>query len=280
MSRRQIPLDRAQAFGDFLSRRLLRLPPRPEPAAPPPAGALRVASYNVHKCVGTDKRFDPGRIGAVIRELDADVLALQEADRRFGRRDGLLDMASLEGETGLRLMPLAMAAQGHGWHGNALLARNARLIDARRMRLPGGEPRGAVMVEMELPAGRLRVIGAHLGLLRRHRAQQVVALLEYLAEADEMPTLLLGDFNEWRPGVRSSLRPLEREFGQLDGGPPTFPSRLPVFGLDRILCRPQGVLSHLAAHASPLARIASDHLPLTARLDLAAAGTAAMAAAA
>ena len=280
MSRRQLPRDRAQAFGDFLSRRLLRLPPRPEAAAPPPEGALRIASYNVHKCVGTDKRFDPARIAAVIRELDADVLALQEADRRFGRRDGLLDTALLESETGLKMMPLAMAAQGHGWHGNALLARNARLLDARRMRLPGGEPRGAVMVEMELPAGRLRVIGAHLGLLRRHRSQQVAALLEYLAEADDMPTVLLGDFNEWRPGLRSSLRPLEREFGELDSGPATFPSRLPGFGLDRILCRPASLLTHLAAHASPLARVASDHLPLTARLDLAAAQRGAMAAAA
>ncbi len=280
MSRRQFTSDRAQAFTDFLTRRLLRLPQRSVHTTEAPPGALRIASYNVHKCVGTDNRFDPARIAAVIRELDADVLALQEADRRFGRREGLLDTAALERETGLTMMPLAMSRGGHGWHGNALLARNARMIEARRLRLPGGEPRGAVLVEMELPAGRLRVVAAHLGLLRRHRAQQVNALLESIAEADDTPILLLGDLNEWRPGPRSSLRALERDFGSVDAGPPTFPSRLPVLSLDRILCRPHGLLSNLAAHHSPLARIASDHLPLTARLDLATARAGTMAVAA
>ena len=280
MSRRQFPSDRAQAFTDFLARRLLRVPPRPAQAGEAPPHALRIASYNLHKCVGTDNRFDPGRIASVIRELDADILALQEADRRFGRREGLLDMAALRRDTGLEMMPLAMARGGHGWHGNALLARNARMVEARRLRLPGGEPRGAVMVELEFPSGRVRVVAAHLGLLRRHRAQQVNALLESIAEADDTPILLLGDLNEWRPGPRSSLRALEREFGPVDAGPPTFPSRLPVFSLDRILCRPTGLLGGLAAHESPLSRVASDHLPLTAHLDLAAARPAALAAAA
>jgi endonuclease/exonuclease/phosphatase family metal-dependent hydrolase len=280
MSRRQFTLDRTQAFPDMLVRRLLRIPPREAPPAPPPAGALRIATYNVHKCVGTDKRFDPDRIAAVIRELDADVLALQEADRRFGRREGLLDTAALERDTGLRLVPLAMARGGHGWHGNALLVRDARMVQAHRLRLPGGEPRGAAMVELELRETRLRVVTAHLGLLRRHRAQQVAALLEQLAEVDDVPTLLLGDLNEWRPGARSSLRALDRDFGPVDAGPPTFPSRLPILSLDRILCRPQGLLSGLAAHESALSRVASDHLPLTARLDLTAARPAAVAAAA
>lgn len=280
MSRRQITVDRARATSDLLIRRLLRVPPSPPQTAPAPPGALRIATYNVHKCVGTDNRFEPDRIAAVIRELDADVLALQEADRRFGRREGLLDMAPLERDTGLRLVPLAMAAGGHGWHGNALLVRDARMVEAYRLRLPGGEPRGAVLVELETPKGRLRVVTAHLGLLRRHRAQQIAHLLERLAEADDTPTLLLGDLNEWRPGPRSSLRALDRDFGPVDIGPPTFPSRLPILSLDRILCRPQGLLSGLAAHQTPLARVASDHLPLTAQLDLAAARPAAMAAAA
>lgn len=279
MSRRQITTGRARATSDILIRRLLRMPaPQPQPPAPP--DALRIATYNVHKCVGTDNRFDPDRIAAVIGELGADVLALQEADRRFGRREGLLDAAALERDTGLRLVPLAMAAGGHGWHGNALLVRDARMVEAYRLRLPGGEPRGAVLVDLDTPKGRLRVVTAHLGLLRRHRAQQIAHLLERLADADDTPTLLLGDLNEWRPGSRSSLRALDRDFGPVDVAPPTFPSRLPILSLDRILCRPQGLLSGLAAHQTPLARVASDHLPLTARLDLAAARPAAMAAAA
>ena len=274
------PSDRAPALPRLLAELRSRLRPGPLLWHPTVSGSVTVATYNVHKCVGTDKRFDPDRIAAVIRELDADVLALQEADRRFGRREGLLDMAALERGTGLRLMPLGMAAGGHGWHGNALLVRDARMVEARRLRLPGGEPRGAVMVELELPKGRLRVVTAHLGLLRRHRAQQVAALLERLADADDTPTLLLGDLNEWRPGPRSSLRALDADFGPVDTGPPTFPSRLPILSLDRILCRPQGLLSGLAAHQTPLARVASDHLPLTGRLDLAAAQEAGMSVAA
>src|SRR5688572_30013769 len=87
---------------------------------------LVVASYNIHKCVGTDGRFDPTRIAAVIAELDADVVAIQEADKRFGRRQGLLDLAALEG-TGLRLVPTSEASDGHGWHGNALLLKRGEV---------------------------------------------------------------------------------------------------------------------------------------------------------
>lgn len=238
---------------------------------PVPAGAITVASYNVHKCVGTDKRFDPERVAAVIAELDADILALQEADRRFGRRHGLLDLAALERATGLSLLPFSLEPDGHGWRGNALLVRNARALRLRRVVLPGGEPRGAVIADLDLPAGRLRVVAAHLGLLRRHRARQAEAILSILsaqAEADDIPTVMLGDLNEWRLGPRSSLRSLDMAFSDSRPGPATFPSRRPVLPLDRILGRPRGLVRAIAPHDTALARIASDHLPITARLDL------------
>lgn len=240
-----------------------------------PEGCITAASYNVHKCVGMDKRFDPNRIISVIAELNADVLALQEADRRFGQRIGLLDAAALEKRTGLTVLPVADTPGGHGWHGNALLVREGRLLRLRRIDLPGAEPRGALVAELKLPAGRIRVIAAHLGLMRRHRAMQAATLLEVIAEGDRrahtpMPTLLMGDLNEWRPGVPSSLVALERIFGSLAGGAPSFPSRLPFLALDRILGT-QGIVSAVEAHSTPLARLASDHLPLKARVDLAAA---------
>lgn len=241
-----------------------------------PEGCITVASYNVHKCVGVDKRFDPSRIIGVIAELNADVVALQEADRRFGQRVGLLDAAALEKRTGLTLLPVADTPGGHGWHGNALLVREGRLLRLRRIDLPGAEPRGALVAELKLPGGRLRVIAAHLGLMRRHRAMQAATLLEAIAEGDRrahtpMPTLLMGDLNEWRPGVPSSLVALERVFGPLTSGAPSFPSRLPFLALDRILGTPQGIVAGVEAHSTPLARLASDHLPLKARVDLSAA---------
>ena len=241
--------------------------PRPDPD-PVPEQVLTIASYNVHKCVGTDKRFDPARVAEVIGELGADIIALQEADRRFGARTGLLDLVALHRRTGLRLIPLSVEPRGPGGHGNALLVRDGRATRIERMALPGGEPRGAVVAELALPHGSLRVVAAHFGLLRRHRALQVGAILAHLARADDMPTIILGDMNEWRPGRRSSLQAFSGSFDPAHPGPATFPSRHPILPLDRILGRPRGLVRAPAAHDTPLARIASDHLPLVARLDL------------
>lgn len=259
----------------------------PAPACPiedgpesAPGPRLTVASYNVHKCVGTDGRFMPERIAEVVGELGADVVALQEADRRFGRRSGLLDPQVLERKTGLVPLPASDLPDGLGWHGNALLVRPDMLpARLRRLSLPGAEPRGAVIAELALPGGSLRVVAAHLGLLRRCRARQAAAILEAIAEGDAMPTLLLGDLNEWRPRA-APLRALEPVFGTAPLGPASFPARLPVLALDRILGWPSGIVGNVEVHESALARIASDHLPLKASIALSAGLSSAPAAAA
>lgn len=245
----------------------------PAPTAPacPTPGALRVASWNLHKCVGGDGRFDPARSVAVIAEFEADIVALQEADRRFGRRSGLLDLHALERATGLVPLHVSDLADGHGWHGNALLVRRGVGARFRRLALPGAEPRGAVVAELSLPEGRLRVVAAHLGLLRRCRRRQIEAILRLLQESAPMPTLLLGDLNEWRPGARSALAALEPVFGPVEAGPASFPARLPLLPLDRILGWPAGLVSEVRVHRSRQASNASDHLPLTACVRLGAA---------
>jgi len=219
---------------------------------------VKVASYNIHKCRGTDRRVRPDRIVSVLAEIGADLVALQEVDRRFGQRTGLLDPAAILRETGLHLLVQSDVADGHGWHGNALLVRGEPLSYRRfRLKLPGVEPRGAVVAELDLGEGRFRVIAAHLGLLRRSRIDQATMLLHAFLELTPMPTILLGDFNEWRRGRRSALE-----------HPPSFPSRRPMLPLDRILAWPEGLISELCVHDTPLARKASDHLPLTARVDI------------
>ncbi len=235
------------------------------------AGGAVFASYNIHKCVGTDRRFDPCRTAAVIAEIGADVLALQETDRRFGDRAGLLDLAAIERETGLAAVPVVNGHSGHGWHGNLMLVREGLVRGLRQILLPGIEPRGALVADLEFEHGPVRVVAAHLGLLRQSRRLQVQRLLAHAAEASDHPTVLMGDLNEWRRGQTSALHGFTPSFGPLERGTPSFPSYFPVLALDRILARPGTILSAVEVHNSPLARRASDHLPIKTRIRLGAA---------
>lgn len=238
------------------------------------ADGLLVASYNIHKCVGVDGKFDPGRIASVIHEINPDVIALQEADTRFGERRGLLDLHWLERETGLSPVPVSGVTKAHGWHGNVLFLRNGIVRDVHQVKLPGLEPRGALMTEIDLANGAsLRIVAAHLGLLNRSRQQQARMILDLLALRAEIPTVLMGDLNEWRLGSRSSLISLASHFRGMPPAVPSFPSRLPVLALDRIMCSHHGLIEQVHVHDTALARLASDHLPIKALLRFAALGS-------
>ncbi len=227
---------------------------------------LRVATYNIHKCVGNDRVFDPSRIIKVLAEIDADIVALQEADLRFGERSGILDLAALKEKLGLVPVPIADAKKNHGWHGNVLLVREAVVHDTHQIALPGVEPRGALVVDMEAKSIHLRVIATHFGLLRRSRAKQVQSVINSAQAAFGRTVLLMGDLNEWRIGKRSALSGLEPVFGNFEFFAPSYPSRYPLLALDRILCSPRQSLHNIEVHATATARKASDHLPITAEL--------------
>ncbi len=225
---------------------------------------MMIASYNVHKCVGVDRKFDPARTSHVIREIGADVIALQEADTRFGERRGLLDLNWMERETGLFPVPVSGVAKAHGWHGNVVFFREGLVRDVHQVKLPGLEPRGALITELELKDGSvLRIIAAHLGLLNHSRHQQARMIIDILRSREECPTVLMGDLNEWRLGDRSALNTLASVFG-LPAAVPSFPSRLPVLALDRIMANRPGLIDKVETHDTPLARLASDHLPIKA----------------
>ncbi|MDR0251772.1 MAG: endonuclease/exonuclease/phosphatase family protein [Brucellaceae bacterium] len=234
-----------------------------------PSGDTVIASYNVHKCIGIDKKFDPERTAQVISELNADIIAIQEADKRFGERKGLLNLQNLERDSGLVPIPIqTMSPDGHGWHGNLLLFRQGLVRDIHQLKLPGVEPRGAVVADIDLEEGPLRIIAAHFGLLKHSRARQAETLLSMVREDHDRPTILIGDLNEWRVGKGSSLANLQPVFNLTAGAVPSFPSRFPVLALDRILSRPQKLVTSVEVHNTPLARLASDHLPIKAHLDL------------
>ncbi|MDB5363306.1 MAG: Endonuclease/exonuclease/phosphatase [Rhodospirillales bacterium] len=208
----------------------------------------------------------PDRIVAVIRELDADVLALQEveAQHRFGALDQWAYLAETLGY--FCTLGISLRTQRRSY-GNALLSRrpaiNVRLHD---LSVDRHEPRGAIDIDLEMEERRpLRVISTHLGLRGPERRRQIDALMTILATEPGETTVLLGDFNEWRPGSRN-LRILRKLFHPAPA-PPTFPARSPLFALDRILATGAAALVDVRSHGSPLARIASDHLPVRALLQ-------------
>ncbi len=226
--------------------------------------ALSVASYNIHKGVGGDRRRDLDRTAAVIAEIGADILALQEADTRFGTRTGLLDLDRIRRDLGLIAVPLAQNGAAHGWHGNLLLVKNALIQDIHPLVLPGFEPRGAMVTDLEIAGRPLRVINTHFGLLPKSRAAQARAIIDKIASLDERPTLLMGDLNEWR-GSALMLRTLGERF-QIPPPKPSFPARYPILPFDRIFA--SAGLGEITPHDTALARRASDHLPIKAQLIL------------
>ena len=226
---------------------------------------LTVASWNIHKGVGADRRRDLHRTATVIGEIAPDIMALQEADTRFGTRKGLLDMEAMAREHGLLAVPGTGPA--HGWHGNVLLLRDAEVECVHRIDLPGLEPRGALIADLRQSGQPLRVIGAHLGLLPSSRASQTRHLLELLEGMDDRPTLLMGDLNEWRAVGSSAMEHLGHVF-RSSVALPSYPARYPVMPLDRMMVSAPAHLSEQAVHDTPLARRTSDHLPIKAKLYL------------
>ena len=225
--------------------------------------ALRVATYNVHGCVGIDGRYDPARVAAVLRELDADVVGLQEVDNHRPLHRGLHQLELLRRETGLMAVPGLNISSKRGEYGNALLTR-LPVADVRRLDLsvPGHEPRGAIDVDLVGPEGRLRTIVTHLGLRPSERGKQIAGILEALSPGPEPwpPTLLLGDINEWMPSGGVRVRALTGRFAA-DYRGRSFPAPCPIFFLDRIFAHPRPEHATFRVHRSRLARLASDHLP-------------------
>lgn len=228
---------------------------------------LKFASYNIHKGVGTDGKRDGDRIIAVLREIDADIIALQEADRRFGERAAVIEKRALD-DSPWRAAPVGERAQSLGWHGNAILVRRTFAItQTKPMHLPTLEPRGAVRAEIDCGDYAIRVMGAHLDLSGLRRRDQIRAIMQEDHSLPTVPSVLMGDFNSW------TRRGAMREFGdgwQLLTPGASFPAQRPIATLDRIVITPQWRVVGHGVHHSQLAVQASDHLPVWAELELAA----------
>lgn len=231
---------------------------------------LRIATYNIHRAVGRDGREDHGRIAEVLGEISADIVALQEVGYRAGVPGN--NLQELAGRLEAEVIEGVTLQDERGHYGNALLSRlpagSVRLHD---LSIAGREPRGAIELNARVNGVELRVVATHLGLRPGERRYQVGRLLPIFEREGERVDVLLGDLNEWFLYGRP-LRRLHRVFGALPA-PATFPAKRPVFALDRFWARPRSVVKSLRVHRSSLARVASDHLPLVAELEVGLPGS-------
>jgi endonuclease/exonuclease/phosphatase family metal-dependent hydrolase len=227
---------------------------------------ILVASYNMRKAIGTDRRRRPERTIEVLNELDADIVALQEADRRFGARTSALPLHMIEEHSDYKPVPFEARSGSLGWHGNALLVRKSvEIVDQELVHLPSLEPRGAVLADLRVGDVELRVIGMHLDLSGLWRRRQAHAILTHLAARDGSPrTVLMGDLNEWS-AHGGCLRDFAHHHRFATCGR-SFHSRRPIAQLDRIMVGDGLEIVESGAHRSVTARRASDHLPIWARL--------------
>ena len=227
---------------------------------------ITVVSYNIHRGVGLDRRRDLDRIAAVIAETEPDVVGLQEVIRDNGRPDA--DQAAyLAHRLGMTVVMGETRAHGTGTYGNAVLTR-LRVLKSTRCDLSCGlrEPRGALRVDLAVADTALHVFNCHFGLAFRERRAQLELLASFIRDAScGGPRVVMGDFNEWHRGPVT--RGLKLEFSSpMRRMRRTHPAMFPLFRLDRIYWDVELQGEEFLVHRTRLARLASDHLPVVARL--------------
>ena len=239
-----------------------------EPSRRKPAEwRLRLASYNIRKAVGLDWKRRPERILAVLDEIEADVVVLQEADKRLGDRPAAIPLGLLASHgTWVHLDP--GPGPSLGWHGNAILVRRglrAEVVDL--IDLPGLEPRGAVVARIrpqEGGRGQAIVVAAHLGLNRGSRHRQIGTILSAVRRY-RIPTVVAGDLNERAP--QRLLAPFDPHLRLVTPGP-SFHAAHPFVALDHLILSGRLRADQAHVHVTPLSRVASDHLPIWADLAI------------
>jgi endonuclease/exonuclease/phosphatase family metal-dependent hydrolase len=155
-----------------------------------------------------------------------------------------------------------------GWHGNALLVSDeVEIRHCQALTIPTLEPRGAVMADLEIGGRAIRVIGMHLDLSGLWRRRQARAILHHVSQqAEALPLVMMGDLNEWTPNG-GCLRDFAMHHQTVLTGP-SFHAKRPIGRLDRMFASNDIRVEAAGVHSSPTARIASDHLPIWARVAI------------
>lgn len=239
---------------------------------------IRVMTYNVHRCIGTDGRDSAASIGALCEYARADVIALQELDApETDETQGVHHARDLSTRLGMELLFCRTFRRGVGYYGHALLSRFPLVLEKVTTfpaPSPGAEPRGAIWARARLPTGTLDVISTHLGVGRYERMKQSLELVGpgWLGSAElRRPTILCGDLNAV-PGATTYRRIAQRlqDAQRLATKRPnaTFPSVLPLLRIDHVFVSDDVRVRAVEVPKSALSRRASDHLPLIVDLEL------------
>ncbi len=241
---------------------------------------FRVVTYNIHKCCGLDRRVRPARIVEVLREIDADVIALQEILSVEGERREANQLCFIAEELECEYRAGENRKLRGGSYGNATLSRLPIAGNTHNYDLTwrGREGRGCLQTEVEADARKLQIFNVHLGtafLERRFQARRLIEVLNGKeghesseSERRTTPRIMLGDFNEWTRGLASRLLASHMESADLRAHLArrrTYPGILPLLHLDHVYYDASALeLLNLSLHRSRTALIASDHLPLVA----------------
>jgi endonuclease/exonuclease/phosphatase family metal-dependent hydrolase len=229
---------------------------------------MRIVTYNIHKARGMDGRISVKRIAKVLAELNADIIALQEVFAVCDADAGQVEQ--LASELGLKAAFGCTRHHRGRPYGNAILTRWP-ILESRDMDISWQhrERRGCVRADLKAPSGTLHIFNIHMGTSYFERRHQVRSLLssKQLHEDLSGPRLLVGDFNEWIKGL--TTRMLSEKFESLNLGlhvrrRRSYPGLLPLMHLDHIYFERPLHVEKAELIRTPLAKIASDHLPLVA----------------
>lgn len=237
--------------------------------------SFRVTTYNIHKCQGLDRRVRPRRIAEVLKEIDADVVALQEVVGMDEAAREHNQVHSIADELGMDFRIGENRRLRGGAYGNAVLSRLPIAQDKNHdLTCRRYEPRGCLEVAVQVdPTEVLHVFNVHLGTGFFERRYQAHRLFEVIADQSNLssPRIVLGDFNEWTRGLTTRLMSFHLNSAEPEqrlGRARTYPGVFPILHLDHVYYNSFLKLDQVSVHRSRLALAASDHLPIVADFTL------------
>jgi len=229
--------------------------------------SIRIVSYNIHGGYGLDRIHDYKRINRLLENHEIDIALLQEVDTRPAQRSTAQDIKDLRGKRFTSFVAGKTIEDQSGWYGNVIMSRfeilGHEVIDVT---MPGREPRNIIEAVIKTDEGVMRVLNTHKGLNHGERCRQLEKLHTLLVREDDLPIFVGGDINEWHTSSRA-MRELNTTLYSCPTGR-SFPTRFPLFHLDRIWCRPFHIIQESKILKTKETKMYSDHYPVFAKVGI------------